>query len=41
VIVLFTGNLYIAMIGHAVYDLVAGIVIAECAMRRRRGAAAD
>lgn len=34
VIVLLTGNLYIAMIGHAAYDLVAGIVIAEMAMRR-------
>ena len=35
IVVLVTGNLYVAMIGHAGYDLIAGIIIAEFAMRRR------
>ncbi len=33
-VVLITGNLYAAMIGHATYDLIAGIMIARAAMRR-------
>jgi membrane protease YdiL (CAAX protease family) len=34
VIVLITGDLYSAMAAHAVYDIIAGIVIAEYARRR-------
>lgn len=38
IVVLVTGNLYIAIIAHAVYDLIAGITIAELAMRRAAAA---
>jgi membrane protease YdiL (CAAX protease family) len=34
-IVLVTGDLYAAMIAHATYDLLAGLIIAEAARRRR------
>lgn len=35
IVVHATGDLYAAMIGHAVYDLIAGIAISECCRRRR------
>lgn len=38
-VVAVTGNLYAAIVGHVLYDLAAGIVIAETAMRQRAAVA--